>query len=330
MLHAGIEALFGRNRDGHRTRNIFRLLRHHHHHQHKRNEQDEIEKFFSSKPHLDKELLHQSSFGFGAMQGWRSTMEDKHQHRLPLDQHLWKLWDLFAIFDGHHGVQTANYVAENLHVQLIEALNEIVHQKNDQSVHCSELNHEELYEAIKKTFLQLDQQMKQVVKDDSGCVCISCLIGPEEIYLINIGDSRGIIFSNDGQVLLHTEDHKPDDPAEQERIHEAGGTIGKTCAGDVLRVENQLAMTRVLGDFGINKEIVPPMADILSYSRNSTVAFIVLACDGIWDVMSNDDVAKFVTQRVEKHSLEEIASELLDECLRRESTDNMSLYIIKI
>lgn len=89
-------------------------------------------------------------------------------------------------------------------------------------------------------------------------------------------------------------------------------------------------MTRVLGDFGINKDIVPPMADILSYSRNSTAAFIVLACDGIWDVMSNDDVAKFVTERVEKHSLEEIASELLDECLRRESTDNMSLYIIKI
>ena len=98
----------------------------------------------------------------------------------------------------------------------------------------------------------------------------------------------------------------------------------------MLRVENQLAMTRVLGDFGINKEIVPPMADILSYARDASAAFIVLACDGVWDVMSNDDVAKFVTQRVDKHSLEEIASDLLDECLRRESTDNMSLYIIKV
>lgn len=77
---------------------------------------------------------------------------------------------LFFVFLG---VQTANYVAENLHVQLTEALNEIVQQKNDESVHCSELNHEKLYEAIKKTFLQLDQQMKQLVKDDSGCVCVS-------------------------------------------------------------------------------------------------------------------------------------------------------------
>lgn len=202
MLHAGIEALFGRNRDGHRTRNIFRLLRSHHHH-HKRNEHEEISKFFSSKPHLEKELIHQPTFAFAAMQGWRSTMEDKHQHRLPLDQHLWKLWDLFAIFDGHHGerqsistarhktfsflffsqgIETANYVAENLHLRLVEALTEIVHQKKktddgrvpeDESVHCSELDPQELYEAIKRIFLQLDQQMKQVVKDDSGCVCVS-------------------------------------------------------------------------------------------------------------------------------------------------------------
>ena len=63
----------------------------------------------------------------------------------------------------------------------MEALNEIVHQKktddgrvpDDEPVHCSELDHQKLYEVIKRTFLQLDQQMKQVVKDDSGCVCVS-------------------------------------------------------------------------------------------------------------------------------------------------------------
>lgn len=67
-----------------------------------------------------------------------------------------------------------------MHLRLIEALNEIVHQKKgdgavpeEDPVHCTELDHEELCQAIKKTFLQLDQQMKQVVKDDSGCVCVS-------------------------------------------------------------------------------------------------------------------------------------------------------------
>ena len=125
-------------------------------------------------------------------------------------------------------------------------------------------------------------------------------------------------------------DHKPDDPAERERILEAGGRISKSCMGDVLRVENHLAMTRVLGDFSIDKQIVPAMADIVQYPRNSLASFIILACDGIWDVMSNVEVALFVAHRASTHKLEDISSLLLDECLRRNSTDNMSVYIVRV
>jgi len=89
-------------------------------------------------------------------------------------------------------------------------------------------------------------------------------------------------------------------------------------------------MTRVLGDFFIDKHIVPPMADIVEYSRNSSASFIVLACDGIWDVMTNDEVASFITHRTSTNKLEDIASQLLDECLHRNSTDNMSVYIVKV
>jgi len=89
-------------------------------------------------------------------------------------------------------------------------------------------------------------------------------------------------------------------------------------------------MTRVLGDFGIDKHIVPPMADIVEYPRNSSAAFVLLACDGIWDVMTNEEVALFVTERTTTTTLENIAGQLLDECLRRTSTDNMSVYIIKL
>jgi protein phosphatase 1B len=89
-------------------------------------------------------------------------------------------------------------------------------------------------------------------------------------------------------------------------------------------------MTRVLGDFSMDKHIVPPMADIVEYPRNSLASFVILACDGIWDVMTNEDIALFVTQRASTNTLEEITSQLLDECLRRKSTDNMSVYIIKV
>ncbi len=80
----------------------------------------------------------------------------------------------------------------------------------------------------------------------------------------------------------------------------------------------------------MDKKIVPPTADIVRYPRNSLASFVILACDGIWDVMTNEEVALFIVHRASTHKLEEIPSLLLDECLRRKSTDNMSIYIIKV
>ncbi|CAF4039427.1 unnamed protein product [Rotaria sp. Silwood2] len=300
MLHAGIEALFGRNRDHHKKRHLFRLRRHQKNH---KEETDELAKLFSDKPHTEKELIGDINFGFAAMQGWRSTMEDRHKNLVPFDDSSWKLWSYFSIFDGHNGIDTAKHAADRLEIHLLDILNKmLVQQKDDkinagEPVRSSQLDIPTLCAAIKQAYFELDKHLKSMVKDDSGCVCVN---------------------------------HKPDDPAEQERIHEAGGKISKPFAGDVLRVENQLAMTRVLGDFGMDKHIVPPMADIIEYPRDSSAAYLVLACDGVWDVMTNEDVASFVVDRVATTKLENIAAQLLDECLRRDSTDNMSIYIVKL
>lgn len=102
---------------------------------------------------------------------------------------------------------------------------------------------------------------------------------------------------------------------------------------DILRVEGRLAMTRVLGDFFLDKNIVPALPDIITYSRRSSSLplYIILACDGIWNVMSNENVAEFVSERIfQKMKLTEITSKLLDHCLERKSRDNMSVFIIKL
>ena len=100
MLHAGIEALFGRNRDHHRKRSLFRLLRRHDSH---KDEPDELASFFSDKAHTEKELFHGEHFAFAGMQGWRTTMEDKYKHLNSLDSRSWKFWSFYSIFDGHNG-----------------------------------------------------------------------------------------------------------------------------------------------------------------------------------------------------------------------------------
>jgi len=132
--------------------------------------------------------------------------------------------------------------------------------------------------------------------------------------------------------MLFLIDHKPNVRKEEERIRKAGGRVTKF-GNDVARVENLLAVSRALGDYSLDKHLIPASPDIIQFSKESSsaaAAFIILACDGIWDVMNNEQVANFVSKRASNTSLENIISQLLDHCLELETMDNMSIYIIKI
>ncbi|CAF3981785.1 unnamed protein product [Rotaria sp. Silwood1] len=228
------------------------------------------DKLYLDKPSTEKELFSDQSFAFGTMQGWRSSNEDFHKHKIPLDENLAKNWAIFSIFDGHNGIDIAKNASQ-----------------------------------------------------------IATLISPEKIFFINLGDSRGIIISNDGKVLISTKDHKPNVQKEKERIRRAGGRITRV-GNDILRVESQLAMTRALGDYSLDKNIVTAIPELIQYERDSSAEYIIIASDGIWDVMSNEQVASFVSQRISNTTLENIISQLFDQCLKQESLDNMTAYIIKI
>ncbi|CAF0981023.1 unnamed protein product [Rotaria sordida] len=288
-----------------------------------------IANIFLNNSNTRKELDHGQSFAFGGMQGWRISNEDIHKHLVPIDHHSWKLWSYFAIFDGHNGIDTAKYAADLLDKYLIDTLNQTGINSNDESIHSSQIDKNQLNHIIKKTFLQLDKKLANLVNDQSGSVCITSLIGPKYIYLINVGDARAIIISNDGQVLAYTKDHKPNVIQEQERIHKAGGRITQY-ENDVARVEDKLAVSRTFGDYSLDKRLIPALPDIIQYRKDSLAAFVILACDGIWDVMTNEQVALFVSQKASNTSLENIASQLLDQCLKLKTSDNMSIYIIKV
>ncbi|CAF3595680.1 unnamed protein product [Rotaria sp. Silwood1] len=212
----------------------------------------------------------------------------------------------------------------------------------------SDIASKEFRRAIKNAFIKLDKNLRKNDYDNWGSVCIACLIGPKQIYLINVGDAQAIIISDNGEILASAHgnyflfiyliyfsfheslDHTLDDPNEEERIQEAGGKITRKSPKDILRVEQRLAMRRVLEDFTIDKNIVSPIPDIIIYSRKPSAAFIILASDGIWHVMSNEQAASFVIQRISTTDLHEMASQLLDHCLEKRSRDNMSVYIIQV
>ncbi|KAG9510829.1 Adenylyl cyclase-associated protein 1 [Fragariocoptes setiger] len=209
-------------------------------------------------------------------------------------------------------------------------------------------------EAIRRGFLSLDDRLRDLPdiregQDRSGSTAVCAIISPEHIYLANCGDSRAIMC-RDYEVIFETQDHKPADSRERKRIVEAGGTVM------IQRVNGSLAVSRALGDYeyknnqdlGPCKQLVSPEPDVHAFQRRvkrekefsrdgsrcklpQTVDpdFIVLACDGIWDVMSSDEVCKFVTYLLKVHDdLEYICATVIDTCLHKGSRDNMTLVIV--
>jgi serine/threonine protein phosphatase PrpC len=184
-----------------------------------------------------------------------------------------------------------------------------------------------LKKAIRQGFLDLDDKIRHLPEfergeDKSGSTAVACLISPTHIYLINCGDSRALV-SSENHVVLSTYDHKPINPTERERIHNAGGSVM------IQRVNGSLAVSRALGDFdykcvdgrGPCEQLVSPEPEIYSreraYDRDE---FVVLACDGIWDVMSNEDLKEFINSRLKvTNDLVKISNEVLDMCLSKVS-----------
>ncbi|WP_411023006.1 PP2C family serine/threonine-protein phosphatase, partial [Salmonella sp. s51228] len=155
------------------------------------------------------------------------------------------------------------------------------------------------------------------------------------IYCANAGDSRAIL-SSDGNVFELSYDHKPNNDIEMQRINKAGGYV------EFNRVNGNLALSRALGDFTYKTnetilaedQIVTANPDLIVKQLEPGDEFIVLACDGIWDCMTNQEVLEFVRKRLAKNMEPYvICEELMDACLATEvrpggvGCDNMSVII---
>lgn len=183
--------------------------------------------------------------------------------------------------------------------------------------------------AIKSGFLRIDQSMRITSQDMSGCTAVCALVSPTHLFIANCGDSRAVLYDGTRPKFV-TEDHKPLNPKERKRIIDAGG-----CATQ--RINGTLAVSRALGDFEFKKDIlrgpceqlVSPEPEVTVIERHPGDEFLILACDGIWDVMDNNDLCQFVRHKLMiEPNLENICSSVLDVCLHKGSRDNMSIIIV--
>eukprot|EP00899_Mesostigma_viride_P009388 jgi/Mesvir1/18450/Mv14305-RA.1 len=133
----------------------------------------------------------------------------------------------------------------------------------------------------------------------AGCTAVVALVKNGTLYVANAGDSRCII-SHKGKVKEMTHDHKPDDAIEKTRILNAGGFIADG------RVNGSLNLSRAIGDMEYKRnpklppadQIVVAMPEVRMEKLKEGDEFAVLACDGVWDVMSCQEVVNFVRERL--------------------------------
>lgn len=245
----------------------------------------------------------------------------------------------FGVFDGHGGKLTARVSALKLHDEIKKQYMSKEVVKGDAAQDVKKYG-----EAMVAAFKKFDTVTLRSIpdleshRDCSGTTANVVYIHPQYLVVANAGDSRSVLgkigAGKDAagiEVEPMSKDHKPSDAPERARIVAAGGHVSMN------RVDGDLAVSRALGDFIYKnpklppeKQKVSPVPDIKIHLRSSKDRYLILACDGIWDVMTNAEAVDFVHSRVSRGVVDanEIATSLLDHCLKKGSRDNMSVIII--
>jgi serine/threonine protein phosphatase PrpC len=204
---------------------------------------------------------------------------------------------------------------------------------------------------VLKKFEQQSALSSAGAADNVGCTAVCVLVSSTHFVCANAGDSRAILCRRGLPVEL-SHDHKPSQEKERRRIEAAGGTIEETAVGAGpyarinYRINGNLNLSRSIGDLQYKKrkdlpqeqQIVCATPDILVEQRSKDDEFLVIACDGIWDVKTNAEVCEFVKARLGmKQPLHEICEELMDNCLAIDPKatfglggDNMTCMIVKV
>ncbi|CAH0483033.1 unnamed protein product [Peronospora belbahrii] len=267
------------------------------------------------------------TIGTASMQGWRDAMEDVDIVNIPMHPDAIDTICV-AIFDGHGGSAVSTYIAE----KIVKAITDTKAFKNDHK------SPESLAMALCEGFMVADDMLKnhpqfKTSSDEMGSTGLFAIVTPKDVVCANVGDSRCILSNAKiPEVLQLSVDHKPDLEFEKQRILAAGGTVfrGRVCGG--------VAVSRSFGDlwFKRNSELKPHEQLVTSepcvrvQRRDPADEFLVLCCDGIFDVMSNDQLRKFIRSKLKDgvKDPKDIAEMVLDECLAKGSRDNMSAVVV--
>ncbi|KAG2433061.1 hypothetical protein HYH02_012765 [Chlamydomonas schloesseri] len=244
-------------------------------------------------------------------------MEDAHSVELDLDPETGTA--LFGVFDGHGGRQVADLCAANV----VDAVRSSpAYQRGD------------VGEGLREAFFELDNRALACAEAHlAGATATVALVRGDRLYVAGVGDSR-CVLSHAGTAQILTNDHKPDDPKERARIQNAGGFVVWG------RVNANLNISRALGDasfkqdknLSASEQQVSPDPDVRCVTLTRHDTFMVLACDGLWNALPEQQVVAYVQRRLNlRHTLGAVAEGLVAEAMQpqRCAHDNVTVVVVQ-
>lgn len=261
--------------------------------------------------------------------GPRRYMEDEHVCIDDLSSHLGPCFKFpkpnafYGVFDGHGGPEAAAYIRKNVMRFLFEDVS------FPQSSEEDDVFLEGVESSLRKAYLMADQALADdcSVSSSSGTTALTAMIFGRFLMVANAGDCRAVLCRK-GEAIDLSQDHRPIYPSERRRVEELGGYVDDGYLNGVLSV------SRALGDWDMKLPrgsssplIAEPEFQQMVLTEGDE--FLIIGCDGIWDVMSSQHAVSLVLRGLRRHDdPEQCARDLVMEALRLNTFDNLTVIIV--
>ncbi|XP_030451255.1 probable protein phosphatase 2C 30 [Syzygium oleosum] len=256
--------------------------------------------------------VRENTYGVYSKRGRRGRLQDRFSAVVGIQGDSKQAF--FGVFDGHGGAKAAEFAAKNMDKNILQHMA----GKSDSSIE----------EAVRDAYLKTDADF-MLENADGGTCCISAWIRKGELVVSNAGDCRAVM-SRGGTAEALTTDHRPSLESERERIEALGAYVD--CCRGVWRIQGSLAVSRSIGDQQLKRWVIAdPETKTLQITPDCE--FIVLASDGLWDKVTNQEAVDLVRAMNVDINLRDPLSackKLAELSMRRGSTDDITVLVIDL